>query len=150
MYRFIELLDFTHPACGLVLLSLASSLSFKQHTSALFLPGCKCLLIHLLPSCPQEWGWRHPLLIQQNIPAGIFPGWNLRLGCRRDWNCACSQCCRHLAACSNLYLMHSGPHYSEEQELRSVFVLGAKRWSWLQREGRQGRGFHTWSQAWHL
>lgn len=32
----------------------------------------------------------------------------------------------------NLYLIHSSePHYSEEQELHSIFVLGAKRWSWL-------------------
>lgn len=42
------------------------------------------------------------------------------------------------------------PHYSEEQELLSMFSLGAERWSLLQREGRQGQGFCTQSQAWCL
>ena len=79
------------------------------------------------------------------------PGWNLRWATGKTEVVFAANAATAWQLFPNLYLIHSpGLHCSEEQELHSIFVLGAKRWSWLQGEGGQRQGFHTQSQAWCL
>jgi len=98
----------------------------------LFFPGCKCLLIHLLPSCPQEWGWRLPRVEQAEYSSRASGG------SRQDWNGVLQRVLPPPGSSLLLYIWFLFLDLNIVKNKSSTpCFLGAKRWSWLHTEEKQ-------------